>query len=250
MVAVLEKDLEVLADADLERLIQYLMFKEEVKREDMLAQLLEQVILLEGKKGRGKTLSATGFSYQMRERFNRQVIVVATKTGLKEPFGLYQYMSMKMFRDELEKVNLAADVAENADAVVAAFEKYGINIINATLVFDESQKLLNCRKSQDKVNQLIIDFLDQIRHYHCTAILCAPNRNRIDKNALQQVDWFGRCYHNKYTDVCTVRLVQGLDVLTMYVDGADDSEHPAYYDMFDSWVMVGYRSSSLKINNI
>ena len=192
--------------------------------EDVIGELLETSIDVCGRKGRGKTLSAVAIAYQMRERFGRNVICVGSKMGLgagsggPQAFGAFQFMSEADFRSELERITLAASEEENVEKVAAAFDKYGISILYSTIIFDEAGKLFEARRSSDKLVQLCGYFMDQQRHYHVTTIFCAPDENRIDKRILQQIDWKGRCYFNKYTDVCRTRFVQGLKVLTLEVD--------------------------------
>ena len=171
--------------------------------------------------------------------------------GLKsDVFGPFQVMSEADFRDEMERINIAAGEEENAEQVVKAFDKYGISVLYSTIVFDEAYKLFEARRSADKLVQLVGYFMAQQRHYHVTTILCTPDEDMIDKRVIRQLDWKGRCFHNKYTDLCRARFVQGLEVLTLEIDGKDDTLHPAYYNMYNSWAMLGYRQSSLKINQM
>lgn len=221
------------------------------QQEDVLSKLLETSIDVIGKKGRGKTLTATAIAYQLRERFGRHVICVGSKMGLKrETFGEFQVMSEQDFRDEMERIAMAASEEENVDQVAKSFEKYGISILYSTVIFDEAGKLFEARRASDKLIQLTGYFMDQQRHYHVTTIFCAPSEDRIDKRILGQLDWKGRSYHNKYTDICRARFVQGLEVETLEIDGLDSSIHPAYYSMYNSWNLLGFRNTSLKINNI
>lgn len=226
------------------------------QQDDVLARIRESKTMITGKGGRGKTLSAVAIAYMMRERFHIPVIAIGSKMGLgqgaggPEAFGPFQNMDEQDFKEELERLNVAVSEEENADQVAKAFEKYGVSVLYSVLVFDEARKLLNSRRPQDKLVQLTGDFVMQARHYHCTTIILAPSEDEIDKRVVRQLDWKGRCYHNVYTDVCRVRLVQGLEVLTLDIDGADDTLHPAYYDMYNSWNLLGYRQSSLSINKM
>ncbi len=179
------------------------------------------------------------------------MVCVGSKMGLKrETFGEFQMMSESDFRDEMERITMAASEEENVDQVAKSFEKYGISILYATVIFDEAGKLFEARRSSDKLIQLTGYFMDQQRHYHVTTIFCAPSEDRIDKRILGQLDWKGRCYHNKYTDICRARFVQGLEVQTLEMDGLDDSTHPSYYSLYNSWSLVGFRGTSLNITNL
>jgi hypothetical protein len=218
-----------------------------IEQEDTIGRLVETSIDIIGKKGRGKTLTGVAIAYQLRERFNRPVICVGSKMGLNESFGPYQFMGEMDFRNEMERISLAADEEENAEQVAKMFDKYGISILYSTIVFDEAYKLFEARRSMDKMVQLTGYFMAQQRHYHVTTIFMSPDEKLIDKRIVQQVDWKGRCFHNKYNDMCRARFVQGLDVLTLDVDGMDDLLHPPYYYMYNSWALVGYRKASLNI---
>lgn len=223
---------------------------EEERREDALSLLVEKAVMIEGKKRRGKTLSAVGIAWELRERFGRPVVCVGSDMGLKESFGPFKFLNEKDFRDELEKITAAASQEENAEAVMRAFQKYGISTMYATIIFDEARKLLNNRRAMDKMVQLTGDYLMQSSHYHTTTLILAPNEDEIDKRILRQLDWKGRVYHNKYTDTARVRLVSGIDVLTYDINGADDAHHPRFYDMYDSWQMLGFRKASLNIKDL
>lgn len=220
------------------------------QQEDVLSRLVETSIDIVGKKGRGKTLTAVAIAYQLRERFGRHIVCIGSKMGLKPTFGPYQVMNEQAFRDEMERINIAASIEENAEAVAKAFEKYGVSVLYATIVFDEAYKLFEARRSADKLVQLAGYFCAQQRHYHVTTLFLTPDEDQVDKRVIRQLDWHGRCYHNKYTDICRTRFTQGLEVLNLEVDGRDNSLHTAYYDMYNSWAMLGYRQSSLSINKM
>ncbi len=223
---------------------------EEEEKEDTLARMLETAILIEAKKRRGKTLSAIGISWELRERFGRQIIAVGSKMGLNEKFGPFTYMPEGDFRAEMEKISVAANEEENAELVASMFEKYGVSILYKTVIFDESYKLFDARRSSDKLIQLTGYFVAQQSHYHVTTIFLAPTREMLDKRVRLQLDWQGRVYHNKYTNVARVRLVSGIDVITYDIDGASDAEHVPFYDMYDSWGLLGFRKASLQIKTL
>jgi hypothetical protein len=158
-------------------------------------------------------------------------------------------MSESQFRDELNNLSVAANEEDNAENVAKAFEKYGISILYATLVFDEAYKLFNSRSPMDKLVQLFGFFIAQSRHYHVTIIILTPDASMIDgKRVRPQMDWKGRVYHNKYTNKARLRLVAGIDTITLEVDGMNDpSPDNPFYFMYDSWALLGYRSNQLKI---
>lgn len=250
--AIQQRDLiniDELTDAQLVEVVRAFTEVEEERKDDEYARILEKKILIQGKGGRGKTLTAVHLGYELRERFGRPVICIGSKMGLKPAFGDFKVMSEQDFRDELERLDVAAREEVNAEAVAAAFEKYGISILYATLVFDEAGKLFNSRRSSEKLVQLCDSFVAQARHYHCTSIFLAPHEDEVDKRIVRQMDWKGRVYHNDWTHVARCRLVQGIEVLTFDTYGEDGSKHVPFYEMYNSWNILGYRKSQLTIKN-
>jgi len=223
---------------------------EEERREDALSQLREKTLLIEAKKRRGKTLTAVALCWELRERFGQPVVVVGSNMGLKPAFGPAFFMTDGEFRQELENISLVASEAENAEAVTKAFEKYGIKIYGATVVFDEARKLFNRRAPMDKLCQLFADYLMQSAHYHTTNILTAPEEQDIDRRVCKQIDWRGRVYHNKYTNIARCRFTQGVETIVYEVNGAASDEHVPFYDQYDSWSLLGYRGRALQIKDV
>lgn len=242
-------NLDELTDSELLELASAYLHVDRVKREETLARLVEQAIMIEGKKGRGKTLSAVAISWWLRELFNRPVITVGSKMGIKPSFGPHKVMSEMDFRNELSQLSVVANEEDNAENVARAFEKYGINILYSTLIFDEAYKLFNSRTPMDKLVQLFGFFVAQSRHYHVTILLLTPDRSMIDgKRVRPQMDWNGRVYHNKYTNKARVRLVTGMETMTLEIDGKNDPEpENPFYNMYNSWALLGYRANQLNI---
>jgi len=239
-------NLEDLSRTDLATLVELKMMRSEIKEEDALSRLVEQAILLEGKKARGKTLTAVAISYNLRERFNRHVISVGSKMGLRPEFGPFETLTEIQFKDALGKIQDVVNEVAGAEAVVEALREKGVDLLYSTIVFDEAYKLFDCRTPSDKLTRLFGYFVAQSRHYHCTILLLTPNRDMIDKRVRAQLDWQGRCFHNKWTHNCTVRLVGGLDTITFRLNGADNAYHAPYYNLYDSWTLVGFRRRHLE----
>jgi len=244
------EDLRVLNIQELIGILEVLDVVQDKKEEDALSRLLETAILLENKKGRGKTLTATGISYQLRERFGRHVVAVGSKMGLRPEFGQYQNLNEREFKNALD---IISEIAEDADAEKKGAEEVhkallarGVDLLYSTLVFDEAYKLFDA-SHRDRISRLFGYFVAQSRHYHCTIILCSPNRKMVDQRVTQQIDWWGRVFHNKWTDKCEVILTAGLETITFSVDGADDTYHLPYYEMYDSWALLGFRRAHLAI---
>jgi len=245
-----ELKFDEMSDDTLAEIFRCFVDMEEEEKDATLFRLLETAILIEGKKRRGKTLSAVGISWELRERFGRPIIAVGSKMGLNESFGPFMYMPEGDFRSEMEKINVASYEEENADRVASMFEKYGVSIINSIVLFDESYKLFNARTPMDKLTQLTGFFVAQQSHYHVTSLFTSPTREMLDRRIRIQLDWQGRVYHNKYTNTARVRLVSGIDVITYDVDGASDTQHVPFYEMYDSWNLLGFRKTSLAIKGL
>ena len=244
-----EIDYDELTDKELLDLVGAYFSLEREKREDTLARLVEQAILIEGKKGRGKSLTALAIAWWLRELFNRPVITVGSRMGIRKEFGPHKVMSEMDFRNELNQLSIVANEEDNAENVAKAFEKYGISILYSTLVFDEAYKLFNSRTPMDKLVQLFGMFVAQSRHYHVTTLLLTPDRSMVDgKRVRPQMDWNGRVYHNKYTNRARLRLIAGIETITLEIDGKNDpTPELPFYDMYDSWALLGYRASQLNI---
>lgn len=234
----------------LETLVELRFALREEQREDAIRRLLEQALLLEGKKGRGKSLSAVVIAWQLRELFDRHVITVGSKMGLKAEFGPFQELTEGQFRDALSKIQDVVEEEHAAEEVWKALKDKGVDLMHATIVFDEAYKLFDARNPMDKLTRIFGYFMAQQRHYHCTTLLLTPNRDMVDKRVKQQVDWFGRCFHNKWTHQGVVRLVSGLETIPLTYNAIDDSAHIPYYEMYDSWQVVGFRRASLRINKM
>ena len=240
-------DLEHLSTEAMLAIVDVLDEVEEEQKEDALTQLREKTILIEAKKRRGKTLTSVALSWEMREKFQQPVVVVGSNMGLKPEFGEANFMTDGEFRNELSNIALVASEADNAEAVAKAFEKYGIKIYGATVVFDEARKLFNRRAPMDKLCQLFSDYLMQSAHYHTTNILTAPEEQDIDRRVCKQIDWRGRVYHNKYTNIARCRFTQGVETIVYEVNGASDEQHVPFYQMYDSWALLGFRPRALNI---
>ena len=243
-------DIDALSTEAMEAVLGVMDEVEEERREDALIQLREKTLLIEARKRRGKTLTAVALSWELRERFGQPVVVVGSNMGLKPAFGPAQFMTEGEFRQELENIAAVASEADNAEAVVKAFEKYGIKIYGATVVFDEARKLFNRRTPMDKLCQLFSDYLMQSAHYHTTNILTAPEEQDLDRRVCKQIDWRGRVYHNKYTNIARCRFTQGVETIVYEVDGASDSEHTPFYFLYDSWSLLGFRQRALSIKDV
>lgn len=233
------------------------------KLRQLIGYLVNQIVFLEGKKGKGKSLGAVGITKNMKELFNKPVVVIGTKMGLNENFGDYTYLDEKQFIAELEKVSAVSKDTTDTDlgeAVDAALKKLGVDIMNAILIFDEAYKFFDARTPSDKLVRVFGYFVAQSRHYNITMILIAPNRDMIDKRVRRQIDWFGRasttckslpnpetgqleCIRPGCPHTTTVRFIGGIEKFRLRFYG------PTYWNMYNSTQVVGFRDSSLKIGS-
>ncbi|MEM3426780.1 MAG: zonular occludens toxin domain-containing protein [Nitrososphaerales archaeon] len=233
-----------------EQLLQLVALDLAAEQEDLakaLEQLLNKITFVSGKKGKGKTAFAVAASYNIRELFGRPVVCVGSRMGLRPEFGPFDYIPEAEFKEELAKITLVANEDENAEHVAEVFRRRGIHLIGSVVVFDEAYKLMNARTPQDKLVKLTVQFVSQIRHYDCTAIVLAPDISMVDKLIRLQFDWTGQAFYNPYTGVVVVHLTYGLDTLNFEIDLFDDSLHPAYASMYNTRNIVGYRAASLNI---
>jgi len=230
----------------------------------LLSRLLNCVSLIEGKKGKGKTLSAVAIGYNMREEFGRPVVVVASKMGLSESFGDYTFLDERSFINELDKVaKISKETPEDvvADAVQSALESLGVSIVNSIIIFDEAYKLFDSRTPSDKLVRVFGYFVAQSRHYNITILLLTPDRGMVDRRVRRQVDWFGRCTTTCRSipdpetnePVCirprcphrtVLRFRGGAERFRLHFFG------PNYWHMFQTYALVGFRQSHLRIEQI
>jgi len=216
----------------------------------VLAQLLEKCTCLEGRHDRGKSMSLVAISYWLREWFDRPVITVESSMGLKPAFGPHKHLPVRAFVEELKKLTEVAKIGQNGhepealqDAIDEALRKMGINLMHATLVFDEANKLFEARRPHDPLVILIGYFVQQMAHYHNTVLIATPNRRALDYRVQEQVDFWGRPHYNEFTKVCQLDFFKLAPerLMTLRVQGE------RYFDMYDRWSLVAFRSRALNI---
>lgn len=225
------------------------------KRLDILSRIVESCTMLEGKKGRGKTLTGVALSYNLREMFDMPTICVGSRMGLiKDVYGLYTFIDEREFMDALESITTVSKFTTEKQLEVAVEEvlkSMGVNIIGANMVFDEAYKLFDSRTPSDKLVRVFGYFIAQMRHYHLTVLLLTPHRDMVDKRVRRQVDNMGRCFFNKRREKCTIWLRGGGSTWKMSVNNVDQfGTRPNYYDMYDSWTLLGFRQKHLNIKEM
>lgn len=214
------------------------------KQAEAIGSLVRQITLFEGKKGRGKTLAAVAIAYQMREFFDIPTVVIGSSMDLTPAYGPYTFLDEREFIDNLDrmtKISKGTNDQEVGDAVEIVMEKMGIQVHDSLLVFDEAYKFFDARTPSDKLVRVFGYFVAQSRHYKSSIFLISPNRDMMDKRVRRQIDWFGRCFTNKRTNVTTVRLTGGVESWKLRVNG------PTYWDMYDTHAILGFRSKHLQI---
>ncbi len=227
----------------------------DVRQERILAKQIEAVgslvgsiTLLEGKKGRGKTLSAVALAYQMKEFFGIPVVAVGSNMDLqRDKFGDFTFLDEKEFIRNLDDVTkISKGTADDivGDAIEKVMSHMGISILNSLIIFDEAYKFFDSRTPSDKLVRVFGYFVAQSRHYKSTIFLLTPNRDMIDKRVRRQVDFFGRCFTNRKTGITLVRIRGGVDSWKLRIWG------PNYYSMYDSWNILGFRSKHLQIAGV
>lgn len=219
--------------------------QERINRE-RLARLVETCTVFVAKKRRGKTLSLVAVTSNMRDWFGMPVVVVGSRMGLTEDYGPYTYLSERDLLNELEKVTEITKASDDelGEALDVALERLGVQIYGCILVFDEAYKFFDCRTPSDKLVRIFGYLVAQMAHYHLTILLSAPYKKMLDGRVRFQIDWTGTCFYNKKTKVCIVRFTQGLNYFPVYVRGEN------YFHMFDSWVILGYRTKHLEISSL
>jgi hypothetical protein len=223
---------------DLERLME--------ERYRVLHYLENCVTLFHGQMGSGKTTNAVAISHWMRELFELPVLCVGTSLGLKPGYGPYQHMPTKAFVEQLLLMSQIAEEivqhnVQDVEAYLAWCKKTrGLTLHRCILLVDEMQNYCPSRQPHNRLNQAILNFIAQMRHYHCTMIAMTPNPLDVDRKVREQIRWLckpdldpaSRYYTNR------MRGPQGRLRLRVYA--------PDYYDMFDSWAFTGFNAKSLQ----
>jgi len=216
------------------------------KQAGVLQQLVRGVTLLEGKKGRGKTLAAVAIAYNLREFFDIKTIVVGTSLDLTSKYGEFEFIDEKEFVSRLDTLtqvtkNTSDEVVSSAVERVLA--DMGINLLDSMMIFDEAYKLFDSRSPSDKLVKLFGYFIAQSRHYKSTVLLLCPFRDMIDKRVRRQFDYYGRCFTNNKTHQTTVRISGGMESWKFKING------PTYWDMYDTHSIPGFRAKHLQIGS-
>ncbi len=240
----------------------FLIDRYQARRKELLSILLNQTVLLEGKKGKGKSLAITAIAWQLKDIFNKPVVIIGSKLGLERSvFGDFIEIDERAFIDELGKISeITRSTPEDTTklAINETLQTMGVNILNATIVFDEAYKLFDSRNPQDKLVKLFGYFVAQSRHYNLTTLMSTPRRDMIDRRVRVQIDWFGRvtvpcrsvqhlpgvCTRRGCSHIANVRFTRGIERWRLKLFG------PNYWPMYNSWAVLGFRQKSMDIATI
>lgn len=216
------------------------------QRIQLLHYLLNCVTLFHGQMGTGKSTNAVAISHWMRDLFELPVIQVGTSLGLKPSYGPFSYMPEKTFIEQLILMShISEEITQNNIQDTETYLEWcrktrGLTLYRAILLVDEMQKLCNSRTPHNRLNLAMLNFVAQMRHYHCTMIAMAPSPMNVDRRVQEQIRWLCKPDYDPATKWYTNRLrgPQGGVRLRIYA--------PDYYDMFDSWAFTGFNIKSLE----
>lgn len=226
------------------------------ERIQLLHNLRNCVTFFWGQMGTGKSTNAVAIAHWMRDLFDLPVVQVGTSLGLRPPFGPFSFMSKEDFIKQLILITQIAEEAQEQNIAEDDIPIYlewcrkerGLRLYKAILLVDELQKICNSRKANNGLNMAMIEFIAQLRHYHCSILAMAPNYTNVDGRVQEQIRWHCKPSENPrtrwYTNIMkgsrgTIRLdVYGPHYQGRYPDDPDR--------MFNSWAFTGFNTKSLE----
>ena len=217
--------------------------KGEVDQLSFFSQFIETLIVIEGKKGSGKTQLAISILKNLDKYFEVPTI---TDQRLKSEYGPYHFLDEKIFINEITKISDVSKgtTQEEVDlAVEWSLKKQGIILEGAALFLDEAYKYFDCRTPTDKLVRIFGYFIAQMRHYHCTVILCTPSRRYLDRRVKDQIDYLAKVAYNRKTETVHARFLSYMtgEVIGLRVYG------PNYRDLYNSWGPISLRKKVLDL---
>lgn len=223
---------------------------------DTLRYFLDCLTLFWGQMGTGKTTNTVAMAYWMRELFELPVISVGATVGLTQAFGAYHHMPLKEFVEQLILISKISDeiIAEQIpeDDIPTHLqwckENRDLKLYRSILLVDEMYHHCNARTPSNRLNLVFLNFIAQMRHYHCTMIAMTPNPMNVDVRVRDQVRWSCKPDPNPETKVYTLRFKGPQGSLTMAVHGPDYAgKYPGDpARMFNSWAFTGFNAKGLE----
>jgi len=219
------------------------MTEEQLKEAFFFLDFLNTLIVIEAKKGQGKTLLAVALATKFKDLFNKKVLLDFQPF---EAFGDFMYLDEKKFMSELNKVT---DIVRDTDedevglGVKWSLKKMGLDIEGSVMVLDEAYRYFDCRTPSDKLVRVFGYFVAQMRHYHITLILLCPSKRYLDRRVRDQIDYLGKVAFNKRSLQAHARFLSYItgDIKPLRVYG------PNYFNMYDSWSPIAIRKKVLDL---
>ena len=215
----------------------------EIKEALFFIEFLQTLIVIEAKKGSGKTLLAIALATKFKEYFHKKVLLDFMP---KPAFGEYMYLDEAKFMGELNKVTDIVKSTSPDDIALGvewSLKKLGLDIENAVIIFDESYRYFDCRTPTDKLVRVFGYFVAQMRHYHVTMILLCPNKRYLDRRVRDQIDYLGKVAFNPGSLVAHARFLSYItgEIKPLKIYG------PNYFELFDSWGPIAMRRKVLDL---
>ena len=223
---------------------------------DTLRYFLDCLTLFWGQMSTGKTTNAVAMAYWMREMFEMPVISVGTTVGLTPAFGDAHHMPLKEFVEQLILIAKISDEIEQEhipqedvpNHLQWCKENMGLKLYRCVLLVDEMYHHCNARTPANRLNLAFLNFIAQMRHYHCTMLAMTPNPMNVDVRVRDQIRWLCKPDRDPETNIYTLRFKGPQGVLTMAVYGPDYAgKYPGDPGgMFNSWAFTGFNAKGLE----
>ena len=216
------------------------------QRLQVLHYLRNCVTFFYGPMGTGKGTNAVAISLWMRDLFELPVIQVGTSMGLKPIYGPFSVMLEKQFIEQLILISkIATEIVENNIQDTETYldwcvQARGLKLYRAILLVDEMQKFCNSRTPHNRLNMAMLNFIAQMRHYHCSMLAMAPSPMNVDSRVREQIRWLCKPDFDPTTRWYANRLRGPQGGVRLRIYGPD------YYQLFDSWAFTGFNIKALE----
>jgi hypothetical protein len=237
----------------------------QVREKQLLSHFTSGVVFIHGPGGSGKTMAMVAIQYKLREYFGKPAIM---DIHPKPRFGPYTYMGSKQFIEELSRItDLTGEGGDTSkkkrkdrgilteDITDKIRNNLGVQFDNASIGWDEGYRYGNRRRPMDNLVIAYGDYLQQWRHYSSTVLVCTPELNQIDrKRWLNQMTVELRCSSNVIVSASGIRGPKDPNEWMVHLEGMTRQAEPLEWDipilmyaqLYDSWALVGNRTSILE----